>query len=513
VTDVLNVISWNIAAVNNNPFEYWITHKDAGYNNLMEGVQEFIDSPGDRDVEISSVFTPGMYEELSKCMEAEGWMGLSETRAEWEGNYANRKIIAGFMKDKDIGAKRLASMPDRITNTINCLDKGQVCRPTVINVYEARMDSVEEWWPQWRDFMFKEEVRVRLKGGALTGDLRRPCQLLDPIKQAKYPAITKEEEAISVPLQTLCQAIFDAILVHIMGSVAPGTWHPLKLQLCNSLVKNKEAIILNILATTYASSHAIFLQEVASVFCSKASAMSLGSSHHILAPAKVDGKKDQNSIILLSKEKFDVGTLKEITEDVIQELGETKDILADGDLFAITLSDKSGNKYLMASFHGDTNGLATVPVVKAVLAAQAKLKGGYQLIFGLDANTHEKGVPGKIQGMQEFAEFYVSAGLTSCWGDNPDPKLTRTTFNARTYLQPQLNKAVKMSEKENKGDVNPKDFILFSPKDFKPTRAFKDNTGKQEYIEGMVFPTLDFPSDHGVLGVDLKRVAEMKSEL
>ena len=43
---VLRVATWNIAAINNNPFEYWITHEDADYNTLMEGVQSFIDQPG-----------------------------------------------------------------------------------------------------------------------------------------------------------------------------------------------------------------------------------------------------------------------------------------------------------------------------------------------------------------------------------------------------------------------------------------------------------------------------------
>ena len=32
---------------------------------------------------------------------------------------AGRKIISGFMKDKELGKKRLMSMPDRTTNTIN----------------------------------------------------------------------------------------------------------------------------------------------------------------------------------------------------------------------------------------------------------------------------------------------------------------------------------------------------------------------------------------------------------
>ena len=42
----MRVATWNIAAVNNNPFEYWITHSDADYNKLMEDVQSFIDQPG-----------------------------------------------------------------------------------------------------------------------------------------------------------------------------------------------------------------------------------------------------------------------------------------------------------------------------------------------------------------------------------------------------------------------------------------------------------------------------------
>jgi hypothetical protein len=26
----------------------------------------------------------------------------------------------------------------------------------------------------------------------------------------------------------------------------------------------------------------------------------------------------------------------------------------------------------------------------------------------------------------------------------------------------------------------------------------KDNTGSKHFVEGMIFPTLDFPSDHGI---------------
>ena len=64
------------------------------------------------------------------------------------------------------------------------------------------------------------------------------------------------------------------------------------------------------------------------------------------------------------------------------------------------------------------------------------------------------------QGVVEFGQDFVSKGYSSCWGDAPDPS-NHTTFNARTFLQPQLQKAAKSTEKASKGDKNPKDFILF----------------------------------------------------
>eukprot|EP00439_Symbiodinium_sp_Y106_P055998 s1835_g7.t2 len=103
----------------------------------------------------------------------------------------------------------------------------------------------------------------------------------------------------------------------------------------------------------------------------------------------------------------------------------------------------------------------------------------------------------------------------ACWG-----KVTSdlyTTFNARTYLQPQLNKAAKSTELQSKGDRNPKDlltgwsgwmyealqlfdFILFT-KHFKVGAAVRDNTGEATYKD-VVFPTLEFPSDHAAIAAD-----------
>eukprot|EP00913_Durusdinium_trenchii_P022152 g20813.t1 len=98
----------------------------------------------------------------------------------------------------------------------------------------------------------------------------------------------------------------------------------------------------------------------------------------------------------------------------------------------------------------DTNGLLTIPMLSKVWQHLPVSR----LIFGLDANTHEKRVDGKAHVL-DFEESYRSLGLKACWGD-VSPKLY-TTFNARTYLQPQLNKASKSTELEEKGDRNPKE--------------------------------------------------------
>lgn len=165
---------------------------------------------------------------------------------------------------------------------------------------------------------------------------------------------------------------------------------------------------------------------------------------------------------------------------------------------------------VLASFHGDTDGLATIPVLEAV-DRYVKQKEGRVLVFGMDANAYNLvSGKGKQLDVRDFGERLRVLGLASCW--TPDGKGALdpenfTTFNARTYLQPQLNKAAGKVELRKKGDVNPKDFVLarVSSSSREGTAVFegvrKDNTGKGEYKENTVFPTLEFPSDHAIVSV------------
>eukprot|EP01047_Picozoa_sp_COSAG01_P009319 COSAG01_NODE_381_length_17848_cov_10.220338_7_plen_171_part_00 len=150
----------------------------------------------------------------------------------WESEYKVRPIISRFLKDKAIGSKRLASMPDRVTNTISTQDEGVVHRPTVINCYAGPpLRSVDAWWAEWKPFMFSREVLLH---GALA-TRRKVFTLLNPITRSKYPAVTEQEEQISLPLQTLVQAIFDAVMVHMMTTIARDTWQGLRATICAAL--------------------------------------------------------------------------------------------------------------------------------------------------------------------------------------------------------------------------------------------------------------------------------------
>ncbi|CAK0894247.1 unnamed protein product [Prorocentrum cordatum] len=318
-----------------------------------------------------------------------------------------RKIMSGFLKDKQLGAKRLASMPDRLTNTVNLFGGGVSCRPTVINNYEPPLPDIATWWEAWKSWMFSLELEVPAKGGG--SKKARPCSMLETIPRAKYPALTESEEAISVPLQTLCCAIFDAVLVHMLNSVGPDTWHGVKLSLCKALSTNKVALTLSILEH-YSDCDIVFLQECSAAFAETVAATSaLEEAFHVLKPAALDHKRDQNSLILLAKGRFDGAGAEEVTGAIEARMKEEGSVtLAKGDLCAYIVPPAASpvseaGSWLLCSFHGDTDGLASVPLVTAAAAVRAARGGAdaLRLVIGLDANAHCAGVPGKKLGAAE----------------------------------------------------------------------------------------------------------------
>ena len=486
----------------------------------MEAVEQFLNKPGDCDVPVRDVFTPAMFAELRELMADCDWPGIERIEQIWEEDWAARPIVAGFMKDKQLGEKRLASMPDRITNSINTAN-GVANRPTVISCYRESMRSMDEWWAAWKRFMFEARLPIPDNKGQVSKKL--PRELLKKLSRSKYPALTEEEEALSLPLQMLCQAIFDAILVHIVNSVSPGgEWMRIKRQLVDGLFRGKLDRQLSILEWSYPDCHVVCLQEAAAAFIPLVTSR-LGDRYLVIAPASLSSS-DQNSLILLDRGLFKEASVVDHTDAVIAHFtapaDDTRPILqfcanpraasappvASGDLLAVGVERVDGRRFLIASFHGDTNGLATIPVLDAV-HRQQQVMPRHELVFGLDANTYAAGSESR-QGVQGFVDAVATCDLSTCFSNPADHK-RNTTFVARTFLQPQLQKAVKRSalldDPPNKQvDRNPKDFIVFSGGITKLSEdAVRDNTGRRAFVEDMIFPTLDFPSDHAVLSARL----------
>lgn len=505
----LKVSTWNVASINNNPFEYWIEVDEKSkylYNTLMDKMQETIESPGDVDKNLREIFPQEYFDRLITEMNNAGLDNIDWVIKQWNENYKDRKIVSGFLKDPELGLKRLVSMPDRVTNTVIKEGKKQKSffRPSVINCYRKKFVSKEEFFDQWLDFMFRFRV--------FAGDTVA-VHNLKSISKAKYPAITTEEEQISKSLQILVLAAFDLILVDILGTLFDGDqnpWQTLRRDICKNLNLYKNVKVLQILGKRYSDRDIILLQEVSEGMLQRMQSrkkLSYILNHFDIYQPLVLSKSHQSSVILLRREKFPskIAKFESCTKEVkaLMSLND-RDMVSDGDLLVIK---SSYFKIVVASFHGDTNGLASVPVVKAVSALMAQLGSDYALIFGLDANTYEFPKVGKNQGFVDFVQFYHTLGLTSCWekyiSDIPIPN-NYTTYSARTFLQPQLNKASKREEFYSKGDVNPKDFILFTAHNFKASTTFKDNTGKRYFKENTIFPSFKFPSDHAILSTELE---------
>lgn len=339
-------------------------------------------------------------------------------------------------------------MPDRVTNKVSIGQKAAY-RPSVISCFEGKISDLHNWWEQWKLFMFATKVTVVSKTNETLS--KRVFEMLNPISRKKYPAVTEYEEMCSLPLQLICLAAFDASLVYIMSVVAPDEWHRIKMSLVAALHKNKFSKIFEILESPmYICCDAIFLQEVAAAMVHHLQEHpSIQSGFHILSPESLDGKRDQNSIILLSKSRFHVVGLSPVTSwegeitSQVSALLSDKAAVADGDLFVVrcvmkpTASQQSESsshrqsshrRFILASFHGDTDGMVTIPVIDAIhkylrLSELDELEVPGPifvhrplLIVGMDANTYKIHDEGKRQGVIEFARHLAGLNLATCWG-------------------------------------------------------------------------------------------------
>jgi hypothetical protein len=469
VGNEIRVVTWNIAGPNINPFEYWSQHESDDYMQLLLSVEQFYEgctSSNNHEMAVSDIFTPEMYRSLRFKCSIMNVGGLGQLDV-WYQLLSQRKAISGFMHDKCLSEKRLISMPDRMTNCIHTEHGTVLLRPSAITGSRLDVGNVVRWWPHWLAFMFDTPIRVR--GTAYPAVFSR----LEPIQRAKYPAITEDEEAISVPLQLLCLAIFDAILIHVLSTVAPHDWQPLKWSLHQTLHEDKVAASIAVLHRHYADADVLFIQEATDAFAAAAWA---DLDRIVLRPPRADAKRSQVSLILLRRVAFREDTARDVTRLVLDAPGGAG--VHTDDLCVAEIRAADGRPFLLASFHGDSAGRSAAAVVAAVHRLARRAFPGHTLLFGLDANTADSddkdpqcaaaaaragggtGLQKAAVDASELCELLTGMRMGWCWRGE-DVAAVWTTFSARTHLQPQLHKAVGAGGLGHRRHRRLKDWILF----------------------------------------------------
>ena len=76
-----------------------------------------------------------------------------------------------------------------------------------------------------------------------------------------------------------------------------------------------------------------------------------------------------------------------------------------------------------------------------------------------------------------------------------------TTFKARTFLQPQFQKAVLSSRLQEEADMGPKDHLIV-PEGCVFLRTTRDTTGDETFVN-QPLPTKQFPSDHAIVTTEV----------
>jgi hypothetical protein len=293
---------------------------------------------------------------------------------------------------------------------------------------------------------------------------------------------------------------------------ADANWAETKKMLVDALVERKVNATIDILERVAKEGREIIcLQEVSEQMRDGiAKSEVLTEKFDCLSGPDFDATRNQNSIVLASKTFFESG----VWEVVSVNKTKLPAGVASGDLCVVRevsleeKKDKDRRKpFAIASFHGDTNGLQTVDVVKAV---NNECGDSSALIFALDANCHHDDNKGKRLSVETMYGSLAAENLQNCWGDE-HALCPTTTCNARSFLQPQLNKAVFYKEKLTSKlvDRHPKDHLFVSSGQFKVNTEMSKrvNDASEDafrWVDDMPFPTLSFPSDHALVSFELE---------
>jgi len=264
-------------------------------------------------------------------------------------------------------------------------------------------------------------------------------------------------------------AAFDGALMHVLNEGAPG-WMQTKGRL---LATDRQALCAN--------HDVLFLQEASTLL--RAELGKSMQSHHVFG-----GARGQDSLLLLKKDRF--ADIQEMTDSYVKGPYDLK--IENGDAVVVEAA-VDGHKFVLGSFHGDSDGQQTVPFIKT-FTEQA---GDAKCILGIDAQCVPVPSDGKLTH-GDFLKALEASNLKSCFGEDK----IWTTFKARTFVQPQFQKAVLSADLHTKADMAPKDHVLCSGSFFKYADVQRDTTGTRAFVDAPL-PNEHFPSDHAIVAAEV----------
>ena len=291
----------------------------------MADVQAFISEPGDKDVRVKEVFTDAMWDELK---ENEGCRLVKADDGRPWHDYRRRKIVS-LPEGRRTRLQKAASMPDRATNTIRRRREEDAPHRQLLR---AGFSSLQDWWTQWKTIFETEVKHVYVSYNRPSAPSIPPSPW--PKKPCRCPC-----RRWPAPSSTYISA-------HDAGCRTMATPQNAALRGSESEEGPRTLDILDQVIRRWI----VFVQEAASSFVEAAKRWAAGHYHRAGVP---DPKRDQarwcSSAGFGSFEEVDVLFAKYAP-------------VAAGYLLVV-----QNDEYVLASFHGDTNGLATIPITDAVL--------------------------------------------------------------------------------------------------------------------------------------------------
>lgn len=399
----LRVATWNVAGVNNNPFDFWMP-SNANHTNLMKAFENELAS----ERTVNEYFTQDMYNYLKDNIFGnvkENTISILDNTYETFG----AMTLKDLSTNKDITKSRVFSYPDRATASI---------RPTAVDFDLSR--GVAEWYKEWVSVM--EEQGLNAIDKLNQGKNKRTTKYGDSYK------FKSNEIDADVEIQLLSLAMLDTIFFKILSSI-PNAQN-IKADVIAALKNDKVSVVKNILDDLANASDIIFLQEVDAGKINLLTPTGFSS----IVPKSIRSIP-QDSVILYRTGLFSAAT------NIDHKFGDEE--FKNESIAACLTLEKSKRDLIVVSYHSTSDGKDSTAVINALK------KEGKPFILGIDANTSKNGLK-----VSDFTDHIEQNGFY-CMSHFP------TTRKARTFFQTQLTKGKPFKElKTEKGDQ--KDYIVAS---------------------------------------------------